>query len=187
MTQPAEPIHPIPPSILVTPPSPVTPAPPAAPEETEPGDFSAFVLNLQQLRQVVLDQAEAKQEDFDSLKLMSRVDLHGVELEIGGIFPGTTTDANGAPTPLSVQQYIFALFPGNQHDDNDAYLPGDIRVYTLPVQPQDAKAREWKCFTFNRQSPSYTCERMTQTVFVQEVAGEWLDLLDLANPEDEEA
>lgn len=162
--------------------------PPAAPPPVaaEPGDYSAFVLSLTQLRAAVLAQAEETQESFDAVELLSKVDLHGAELEVGGFFPGTENDVQGNPNPPTLQQYIFAIFTGNQIDENESYLTGDLRVYTLPMQPQNPKAREWKRFTFNRATPSYTVARMTQTVFVEEVAGEWLGMLDLGDTDEEE-
>lgn len=160
------------------------PMPP--PVAAEPGDYSAFVLSLTQLRGAVLAQAEETQEAFDSVELLAKADVHGAEFEVGGFFPGTENDVNGNPNPPAVQQYIFAIFTGNQIDENESYLTGDIRVYTLPMQPSNAKAREWKRYTFNRAATSYTVARMTQTTFVEEMAGEWLAMLDLADPAEEE-
>jgi hypothetical protein len=160
-------------------------------------DVNTTVLNLGQLRQAILNEAELTKDDVDAFKLTNTADIHGTPFILAKILPGTEwgpppVDPEGKiigpiePLPPTQQQYIFAMFVHNNDPDGDTYVPGDVRVYTTLMSQSDAKAREWRLFTFNRVHQSYFSQTMNQATFIQEIAGEYLELDSLANPTDDD-
>lgn len=164
----------IPTSISVS--SPPPPAPTLVDITNDSGpDLDVTVLNLTQLRQAIFDEGGLTQSDIDNLKMVSTVNLHGMVFETEKYIPDTQN-----------QQYIFQIFIGAQYDDGDEYVTGDARIYVVPAQAANPREKEWRLYTFNRTVPAYTVERMTQSVFVEEVAGEWVALNDRVAERSEE-
>lgn len=194
MTQPSsEQIQTVQPSTVVLPPATTTALPIFPPAIVEPVaaptiDPKTQNLNLAQLRQAVLEQTGLDQDDLDSLKKLDSAELHGIPFAVGAIFPGTnvTQDDKGnvVPAPPEKQQYIFAMFVGDIDDPDGRYVEGDVRVYTLPMVVTSPKALEWRTFTLNRTITSHFCEKMNQEAFVAEVASEYVEAFDAANPSD---
>ena len=146
----------------------------------EPPDPESVILTIQQLRSAVVSASGLEQDDLDSLKVDAFF-LHGeTQIRLNELFPGTES------APKEAQLYVFQMFHGDQIDATGDHLPGDQRVYVLPVTASDPKAKEWRMFTFNRANPTMRIERMTQATFVEEVGGEWLQLFEAMNPEEEE-
>jgi len=158
------------PTTALTPPEQAVPPPQAAPEaqpvidttaEVADVDFTERVFSPKEIMDAVRQDLGLDVEDYTAIPEFERVTYGTAKWEVGKGPPGRDDLA------------VFFIGIGKRGDRLSDHVEGDYRVYVRPLQAGNAKAGDWRVYTFNRAHPGAdSVAKMSQATWIESIVHE---------------